>query len=705
MPTSVTFNSPITCAVTPPGGVATATTQCGGTISATANVTASISADTSGGALTVLSVTSYVMKTVVTYPGAGELPPGAKPVPVKTEVPEQVAQSNGVTPLNVVSGQFVEVAVQFAPNPTTPANCTATLLINGDTWDPVSIPVTATMGKITAKIKPVFVDQGKTVDVNVTVTLAAGAPTTVDLIMSADGSAVAPNVTVKPLNSSVKLDIVGKAVPVTFKVSADALLAAGDYTWNLGVWSYGKTSSFSVGFNITVGVPYCFITSKLDGTMIDISGASTESGAGLDAYPKKLSGTDNQLWNFAPDPAGSGCYYIVSKLNGYVIDIKGDSSKDGALLDAYPMKSGADNQLWYFVQDPGGSGYCFIVSKLNGNVIDIQNASTISGAALDAYPVKLTQYQNQLWKVEGGNFPSVLPTVPAPFFNGNGNANYFVDADGEALTGVSVTVTFKSDFVSSSNGYSFQLNGDSTKRATIGAAWQQFVIFASPGDTQLVASIQTWSGTAATDWINNIQVPLANLPSPTIPKSYSFNITLTYYSGYPPDGYSDPSALVSGAIFTVYDDRGNNLGSQTLTIIGSATQAGGPATVANLAPLAALAFNIGGDYNKARATLTEGAGTITYAAAVGLSVSGPEPSYTPLNIGTAEQANVIFSPLPWPWSDSMDDGVATTSLTQSFEVASGTFPTAPTPLEHRRGLLPPADPTFGRKMKATARGE
>ena len=49
---------------------------------------------------------------------------------------------------------------------------------------------------------------------------------------------------------------------------------------------------------------YYFIKSKLDGNVIDISGGSTASGAGLDAYPQKSTGTDNQLWEFVADPAG-----------------------------------------------------------------------------------------------------------------------------------------------------------------------------------------------------------------------------------------------------------------------------------------------------------------------------------------------------------------------------------------------------------------
>jgi hypothetical protein len=99
--------------------------------------------------------------------------------------------------------------------------------------------------------------------------------------------------------------------------------------------------------------------------------------------------------------------FVKSKLNGNVIDIRGGSTGAGALLDAYPQKPSTNNQLWQFVPDPAGSGYYFIQSQLDGNVIDIQGASTTAGALLDAYPQKTTGTDNQLWEAVGGMFPVV----------------------------------------------------------------------------------------------------------------------------------------------------------------------------------------------------------------------------------------------------------------------------------------------------------
>jgi hypothetical protein len=660
MGTSVSFSSPINCAVTPPGGKTTATTQCG-ILSASANVTASISADTSAGALTVLSVTSFVMETQIESGGSGEGPGGKPLAPVKIQVPVQVNQSNGVVPLAVVSGQYVMVTIQFAPNSSTLVNSTATLLVNGDTWDPVSIPITATVGKISVKVPAIFVDQGKSVTVDFTVNLVAGDKTNATLLIGAEGSAAAANVSVT-VNPSKSLSLIkGTPVPATLKVTADSTLADGQYAWSLSVWAYGGTLSFSVPVTITVGTPSFFIKNILDGNVITIAGESTKSGASLVASPQEKTDNSGQLWNFVPDPAGSGCFFIVSKLSGNVIDIRKDSTASGAQLDAWPKKDGADNQLWYFVSDPAPSGDCFIVSKLDGKVIDV-GASTPSGVALEVNPVKFTglnTYSDQLWTVVKGKFPWVVPTVPTTNLS-NGN-NYFIDSGGEALYGVSVTIKFTSDFISTANGYSFQLNCYSTEPET-NVEWQQFSIYAAPGDTQLVAIIDTWTnkGTTAIQ-LNNITASLANLPTPTIPKGYTFNITLTYLGD---------SALLTGAMWSVTDSAGNSLGTTTLTILGnSLLTTGAPATEANLAPIASMQLNIGGDYNFARATLAGGAGTVTYAASVPLSAQGAEPSYADWPFGgTGETvSSLTFGYLPWPWSPTMADDEPGTSIPQLFQ--------------------------------------
>jgi len=159
---------------------------------------------------------------------------------------------------------------------------------------------------------------------------------------------------------------------------------------------------------------YCLIKSKLNGNVIDVRGASTKPGALLDSYPSNSTGSDNQLWEFVQDPSGSGYCFIKSKLDGNVIDILGADTNANVLLDAYPQKaSGQDNQLWGFFPDPKAPGYFVIKSALNGNVIDVRGASKTAGVLLDAYPQKSAGNDNQLWMPVGGSFPAPPKQLPS----------------------------------------------------------------------------------------------------------------------------------------------------------------------------------------------------------------------------------------------------------------------------------------------------
>jgi hypothetical protein len=618
MGTSVSFSpGNLSFGVIAPGASGTQSAQ-SATLTAAATVSASISNDTSGGAIKVSTLTSYVIEDITVTPDPGEILGGGRPKPVRVPSAVQVAQSVGGASLAVASGQYVVAAIEFAPISSTPNSCSATLQIEAATWNTVSIPVTASVGALTVEVPAISVTQGKSTEAPVTVTLTAGANTTANLSVAAYSS-LPPTGIVSLASASLSLS---KGVPATTNLTVNAgTLATGTYSFTLGVSAYGGAYTTSAMINITVEQPYFVIKSAV-GTVIELPTTSSL----LQTAADPTTPSDGQLWCFVPDPAGSGCYFIKNKLNGNVIDIQGASTSPGALLDAYQQKpSGTDNQLWYFVSsptvipatktDPSPAEFAFIVSKLNGNVVDIQGGSTAPGIGLDAFPVKLFGTNNQLWTVVGGSFPSVAPTVPQPLLGlATGNSNYFIESDSEALTGAWVTVTITKDFVSSANGWGFQLNCYSTEGPTVTTSWQQFVIYATPGSNQVMAAVNTWGNPPARSELNIILQPLATLPSPTIPKGYSLNIALTYLGNS--EGYTiDPTSIISGATYSVTDDKGNSVGSTTISIVGNNLQTtGNPATAANLAPIAAMQLNICGDYNKAQATLTGGAGKITYGA-------------------------------------------------------------------------------------------
>ena len=388
---------------------------------------------------------------------------------------------------------------------------------------------------------------------------------------------------------------------------------------------------------------YCFIKSKLNGNVIDIQRASAKAGAPLDAYPQKSNGTDNQLWEFVADPAGSGYYFIKSKLDGNVIDIQRASTKAGTLLDAYPQKSnGTDNQLWEFVADPAGSDYCFIKSKLDGSVIDIEGASIKAGAGLDAYPWKLAGYDNQLWSVEGGAFPSVVQTVPEPPEGYSGAGNYIL-ANGSScatLTGVKATIYITEDLVWESSsppshpGFSIQLNAETDSDQPLD--WLQFVVHI--GDDQgLWPWINIWTpATITTDtpfWNQSVAQPVATMPQAArIPAGYSILIALQY----------DSKARVTGANWNVLDSSGASVGSVTYAL--SNTE-GGRVPPSDLSPIASFQVTFGGALGGAHATFSSGAGVVILEADQDMTVDTSYPGCIGFIGGTAETSNIGYGPL------------------------------------------------------------
>jgi hypothetical protein len=425
---------------------------------------------------------------------------------------------------------------------------------------------------------------------------------------------------------------------------------------------------------------YYAIQSKLNNNVIDILGASTAPGTGLDSFTANSPVSDNQLWEFVLDPAGTGYYFIKSKLNGNVIDIEQGNStaglKDGALLDAYPQKTTsypneADNQLWQFVEDPGGSGYCFIMCRLNGNVVDIQGASKALANPLDAYPMKAHGTDNQLWKVVGGSFPKTVATLADS--NLGSNSNYIVSSDCNPIYNVTVMFDITEQMVcqsvappspaackppsgSSENtvGFSFQVNCYSPKGQE--CAWQQYVLGFwqnSSGGFNVVYGVNDWQATIGPPPLINTGYPtMATLPSAVLPVGYQAFIG--WSNNAPTTGMED---TVTGAFWELRDNNGNQVGYAGQNLVENSSYA------PFLAPITAFEVNIVGPINGESCVLSSGAGFISYTALKpALSVSTSEPSQcTETGTITCETANTFYGLMPQS---------ANLNLKQSFAVST-----------------------------------
>jgi ricin-type beta-trefoil lectin protein len=406
------------------------------------------------------------------------------------------------------------------------------------------------------------------------------------------------------------------------------------------------------------------IQNKLAGHVIDIQGNSTADGALLDAYHAKTAPGDNpanQQWEFNLDPAGSGYYLISNPPTGHVIDIQGNSTADGASLDAYHAKTAPgqnhDNQLWQLIPDPGGSGYFFLQNKLTGHVIDVSHNSTTDGAALDAFPLKLFGNDNQLWAPLQGNFPPAVNMATPP--SNLGGFNQYVLSGGATsvpLKNITVTIDVIEDIVTSSLGV--QINGFANQ-GDKAVDWQQYGIQMEPGSNQLVAFANNWPDPiTTTDWLFILQSPpIVTLPNAgTIPAGYRIVIQLTNQEGGQYDG------TITGVIATVYDNTGKQLGTQQqIVLLGQGLQSGGTVSQQDLAPLVAFQVVLVGWADHAHAQLSSGMGTITCQSTTPMTPSVPWPSYSDGANGTAESSNCLYGLVP---------AQSSLSVVQSFGVPS-----------------------------------
>ena len=102
-----------------------------------AQVTAHIEGDTVHFGVRDIILMEWTMEDV----DPGELPPGHHGRPPQVKVLEVVGQSDGTTPLAVTTGQYVLVRAQYFTSFLDQGTLGATLVIEGDTWDRIEVPL------------------------------------------------------------------------------------------------------------------------------------------------------------------------------------------------------------------------------------------------------------------------------------------------------------------------------------------------------------------------------------------------------------------------------------------------------------------------------------------------------------------------------------------------------------------------------------
>lgn len=170
--------------------------------------------------------------------------------------------------------------------------------------------------------------------------------------------------------------------------------------------------------------------------------------------------------------------------------------------------------------------------------------------------------------------------------------------------------------------------------------WQQYCLFGQPGDSELYAIIDNWSGTVPDGTyaqIINQEENIAALPKANyIPAGATINIAPSFSS----------NSVLTGVTYVYTPPKGQavttSITLEDLQVYGSNQ----PITAAYESPISALTLNIVGDYNGNDGVFTSGSGTIVYTADQPLTVLTTEPSYTAFQDGTGETANTVYGALP-----------------------------------------------------------
>jgi hypothetical protein len=376
-------------------------------------------------------------------------------------------------------------------------------------------------------------------------------------------------------------------------------------------------------------------------------------------YPKPISdwrwgtfghnGIDAALW------CGDVCYFFRGKR---YIRVRRGEVGPGTVDVGYPKP--ISNWGWGSFGANGIDSALYSGSKcyfFSGNrVIRVSRGDEGRGIIDPGFPMDIHAYFDWPGKFGLKGIDAALYSggqlVPPPPPGLISNFNYFLKDHDNNLKDVSVTVSFDDDFVSSAFGFSFQLNCYSVDLAGVIVTWQQYVVYVLSGSSNVVARIDSFGGSFGEPANPIIEIlradtPLASLPSnDVIPAGYQLKIALNY----------DGNDNVTGATYTMTDDSGAVQGT-TMSVVGQTLRSGAIATAADLAPVVSFTFDIGGDLGGNIADLASGRGTITYSSSNLLTPTPTEPLFTIFDDGTAESANLIFTPLPHAPSSS---------ITQSF---------------------------------------
>ncbi|ORZ02604.1 ricin B lectin domain-containing protein [Syncephalastrum racemosum] len=132
---------------------------------------------------------------------------------------------------------------------------------------------------------------------------------------------------------------------------------------------------------------YFYIISRKNGYALDVYDGQTKADANIIVWPQKFQDSDNQLWTYDQGR-------IVNKKSGHVLDVRSSAFKKDKAVIQNKRKDKNQTQEWTF--DNG-----FICSQVYQTmVLDIKGDSDEGGAQVLLYKRKETDNLNQQWFLE-----------------------------------------------------------------------------------------------------------------------------------------------------------------------------------------------------------------------------------------------------------------------------------------------------------------
>jgi hypothetical protein len=144
------------------------------------------------------------------------------------------------------------------------------------------------------------------------------------------------------------------------------------------------------------------IVSRHNGKLVEVAGQSTADRAAIQQWAR--ANRANQQFQFVD--SGGGHYRLKARHSGKVIDVLDFSTADGASLVQWPDTNGT-NQQWRVVDTD--SGFVTLINRNSGKAMDVWERSTADGGRISQFTD--TGGTNQQWQLV--NVGTGGPTTPA----------------------------------------------------------------------------------------------------------------------------------------------------------------------------------------------------------------------------------------------------------------------------------------------------